>query len=240
MKLLLSILFFTSLSAHAADNVAPTRILNIKPISNKQAHSQCVAIELGDKKLDCVDCKVIGIDDLGKVGTNHLAIARYEYSWGTKTGLKTCGYGAVLLNRDSKTSELQPVWGGLSEVSPTEMKKPKIIKNKFGTFIQIPIRMQGTGNFQDDGILSFQNGSLHELDTKSLEADLKSRLSPGLGLTINKGLYPNFERMTVDSDVWKKEDPNCCPTGGKIHATLSLLGDKFVVKSFTMENVVKR
>jgi hypothetical protein len=240
MKILFLLLcsFGIQLEAARADAGSPTRFLEAKPMSKKALASKCVPIEMGDSKLDCVSCQVKGIEDLGDVGGEHLAIAQYEFFWAPKTGLKNCGYGTVLLKHLSGSSKLQPIWGGLSGVSPAEAGKPTILKNQIGPIVQIPIRAQGTGALQFDGFLLWREGRFHEINTEAFQADLKSRLPTGLN--INKGLYPNLETMTVESDVWKKDDTNCCATGGKVRATLEIKDDKLIVKSFAHEGQITK
>jgi hypothetical protein len=230
MKLaLIGVAFFSVVTAHAAS--APSSLLNnASPLTQEEALSKCFPIEMGAAKLDCVSCKVSGIEELGSVDGTDFAIARYEYFWSPENGGKNCAYGSVLLKRLPKSTSVQPLWGSLSDLSPADSGSPKIIKTKARTLIQIPIRAEGTGAAQNDGILVWKDGKLHEINALSYEAELESHLPPGLG--VNKGIYPDYEKMTVETGVWKKDDPNCCPSGGKLSAKLSLKNDRVVIDSY--------
>jgi copper chaperone CopZ len=237
MKLCLTLVALLSVTSAHADltrpSDPPSRLLSERPITKSEALAKCVPIEMGASKLDCVSCKVTGIEELGNVSGTEFAIASYEYFWAPETGFKNCAYGSVLLKRIPNSSNVQPLWGSLSDLSPSESEKPKIIQNNGRSLIQIPIRAEGTGHYQNDGILAWQDGVLHEVNATSYESELASHLPPEL--SINKGIYPDYKTMTVETSLWKKDDPNCCPTGGKITARLGLKNDKVVVESYHLK-----
>lgn len=155
------------------------------------------------------------------------------YSGAPSSDIRSCGHGVVLLKQVPKSAKLQPLWGGFSQVSPATSGKPTIIRGASRTLIQVPIRAEGTGAMQDDGLLAWTGGSVHEIDTHSYESELKSRLPKGL--FINKGLYPDYAKMALSTDVWKSDDPNCCPSGGKVRAALDIKDDRVVLKSFNLD-----
>lgn len=49
------------------------------------------------------------------------------------------------------------------------------------------------------------------------------------GLSVWKGMYPDWAKMTVATSLWREHDGNCCPTGGSAYATLALQGDRIVL-----------
>ena len=51
-------------------------------------------------------------------------------------------------------------------------------------------------------------------------------------LSINRGLYPDYQTMTLTTSLWKKDDANCCGTGGKLSANLVIENDKLNAKDF--------
>jgi hypothetical protein len=233
MKIVTLVCLLASVLAHATPD--KERMLSSEPMSETEIRAKCLQLDLGGNESDCTSCKVTGIEPLGDIDGSHFAIARYEYFWAPKTGLKNCLYGAVLLKRDGET--FQPLWGGVAGLPPmaNASNQPHIYASQFGNLIQIPLRNDGTAGTQSDGVLVWREGKLHEIDTKSYQVDIFDHLPAGI--TINKGLYPNFSKMTLESELWKKDDPNCCPSGGKIEAQLSIQDDELQLKSIHQSNI---
>jgi len=209
-----------------------SRMLNEKPLTKKQATERCLKLDLGTSKLDCTECKVVSIQNLADFDGQKLSLARYEYSWSKDSGLKECGYGTVVMKETS--SKLEPIWGGFGSAKSSE--EPKIFQLNGASFVSIPVRYSGTAAAQNDGLLSFRNGQWHEVDTQTYQADLKKRIPAGL--SIEKGLYPDYRKMTVESGLWKKSDPNCCASGGQFTAKLSVENDRLVITDYK-QNIAK-
>ncbi len=210
----------------------PSRMLNEKTLTKKQATEQCLKLDLGESKLDCTECKVISVQSFADIDGQKLSLARYEYSWSKESGLKECGYGSVVMKEVS--SRFAPIWGAFGSAKNSE--EPKIFQLNGTSFISIPIRYSGTAAAQNDGLLSFKNDQWHEVDTQTYQADLKKRIPASL--SIEKGLYPDYSKMTVESGLWKKNDPNCCASGGQFTAKLSVANDRLVVTDYK-QNITK-
>ena len=205
-----------------------SRMLDNKPLSKEQLSGQCLKLDLGESKLDCTTCKVVDVQHLADVGDQKLTIARYEYFWAKDSGLKECGYGTVVTKEANGSVKYEPIWGGFGSAKSSD--NIKIFKQNGISFVSVPVRYSGTAAFRSDGLLSFKDGRWHEIDTQAYQAELNKRIPSDL--KIQKGLYPDFDHMTVESGLWKKNDTNCCPSGGQFTAKLSVDNDKLVVTDF--------
>jgi len=107
----------------------------------------------------------------------------------------------------------------------------EIYRNKSGALLDIAGFIDGTGNVNVGRYFVYRNGKWRMIDSWTWEKDLQKRLPKGFGIW--KGLRPDLRKMVCDSPVWKEGDANCCPTGGETHMTLTLMGEKLSISSFS-------
>jgi len=115
------------------------------------------------------------------------------------------------------------------EIGLVWYEKPEIIKNPYGTFLYIPVHLDGTGagNSSEYFIWDKKSKSWQTFDTKSW----LDEINPLAGLSINKGIWPDLKKMSAEAYLYRKNDANCCPTGGKINIRLTIMNGCLAVKS---------
>jgi hypothetical protein len=188
---------------------------------------------------DIADCRVAETGVIGAIGglTYHYAlysiVPEYATSWGK------CGSAGYYLHRGlaiftrAEGGQRKNLFleRGSDDVGMFVYAEPAMVKNSLGTFLHIPIRVDGTGNFNESEYYLW-NERLSEwtlLDAKSWLRDLKKQLPPDL--SIWKGVWPDIATMTAEAGLYRKGDGNCCPTGGRAEIRLILKDRRFQVKS---------
>jgi len=110
--------------------------------------------------------------------------------------------------------------------------KPELIRSGARVLLHIPGYESGTGNFNRESLYLWTGKDWHDVDTTSWLDDLAKRLPKGL--SANKGIYPDYARMTAATPLWRKSDGNVCPEGGRAAIDLSWRGDAIAMKGFHM------
>ena len=83
----------------------------------------------------------------------------------------------------------------------------------------MPAYESGTGNFNRELLHVWAKDAWHD--------ELDRRLPRGL--VILKGVYPDYEKMTAETPVWRQEDGPQCAEGGRAHVELQWRGDRIAV-----------
>jgi hypothetical protein len=105
---------------------------------------------------------------------------------------------------------------------------PVLVASPAGRLISVPGHVPGTGN-QSASFLFLQDGQAwKDIDIFSWEQDLARQLPRGLGAW--HGIFPQWDRMTAYSRLWRASDANCCPSGGEADISLGLHGDRIVLR----------
>jgi len=105
---------------------------------------------------------------------------------------------------------------------------PVLVASPAGRLISVPGHVPGTGN-QSAGFLFLQDGpAWKDIDIFSWEQNLARQLPKGLGAW--HGIFPQWDRMTAYTRLWRASDANCCPTGGEAEIRLGLQDDKIVLR----------
>ncbi len=120
---------------------------------------------------------------------------------------------------------------GEPDIGLNVYEKPVVVKNQFGTFMHIPIRLDGTGNGNESEYYIWDNKSTawKKVNTRSWVSELAKRVPAGL--SINKGIWPDMEALTAKAELYKEKDANCCPTGGTAVVKLTLKGLELRIRS---------
>ena len=109
---------------------------------------------------------------------------------------------------------------------------PKSITSPAGRLLVLPGYLSGTGNFNAEQVLLFEEGKWREIDTTSWLEDLGKRLPSGWGAW--KGIYPDYRTFTADTPLWKGGDGNCCPTAGHADIKLGLTQQRLVIRDLAI------
>lgn len=96
--------------------------------------------------------------------------------------------------------------------------RPALVTTPYGLMLKIPVALPGTGNFNEDVILQWQDGHWLQIESRQWMSDFK--LPPCYAIW--KGQSVNLKSWQATSAVWVAGDSNCCPSGGEISGTLEL------------------
>jgi hypothetical protein len=112
--------------------------------------------------------------------------------------------------------------------------KPEIVENFFGTFLYVPIRLDGTGagNESEYYLWNKEKEEWQRIDSETWLKDVGERIPPELHIW--KGIWPDLKHMTAEIGLYRDGDANCCPTGGSALIELAIDHGKFFVKSVTV------
>jgi hypothetical protein len=109
---------------------------------------------------------------------------------------------------------------------------PSISDSPAGTLLELPIAMDGTGNYNVSEYYLREDGGWQRIESESWLKDLDAKLPAGL--EVWKGVWPDPATLRAKTGLWKEGDGNCCPTGGVAHIQLGIRGRKFVLESLTV------
>jgi hypothetical protein len=104
---------------------------------------------------------------------------------------------------------------------------PRLTVVEADTLLYAPIGIYGTGSYNEDVLLVRRDGSWLPVDATTWLAEAIERLPPGF--QVWKGVSVDPATLTASSDLWRENDANCCPTGGRFDAELVLNGERLVV-----------
>ena len=119
------------------------------------------------------------------------------------------------------------IWLGIGWI-----EAPILVHNRrYGEMLVVPGRYSGTGSGIEDHVLlptvarGWQPIDAAQMDAERAEGwrtALAARLPENHFIT--KGIRIDYETLTGESHVWKREDANCCPSGGRITFRLAIAG----------------
>lgn len=120
---------------------------------------------------------------------------------------------------------------GSYDIGLRSYTKPEIVQNQFGKFLYVPITLDGTGNFNESDYYLWDDGikGWSYLDSNRWLDDLEKYLPRGT--QVGSGVWPNLNTMTAEVFLYRKNDPNCCPSGGRALVTLSVEKGRFNIRS---------
>ncbi|QWV95286.1 hypothetical protein KP004_08975 [Geomonas oryzisoli] len=128
---------------------------------------------------------------------------------------------------------------GSSDIGLREYEKPELLRNQFGKILYVPIRLDGTGNFNESDYYIWDEGAKRwsYLDSNRWLDDLEKYLPRGTHVL--SGVWPDLKSMTAEVLLYRKNDPNCCPSGGTAFVTLSIEKGRFNIRSVKVTKDVK-
>jgi hypothetical protein len=138
---------------------------------------------------------------------------------------------AVTLNLAGSASD-EAFWAAHHWLGLGWFEAPAILRNdRYGEFLVVPGRLAGTGGMIDDHVLmptlarGWQAIAASQLDPESgrgWAAELKAYLPEGHHVA--KGILVDYTTLTGETAVWRSDDANCCPSGGRLRFRLELRG----------------
>lgn len=106
--------------------------------------------------------------------------------------------------------------------------EPERIPSPEGAMLDLPGEMDGSGHFSAEALFALDDAGPRQINISAIPSELSRHLPAGMGLW--KGIYPDWRKMTVWSQVWKPSDANCCPTGGSVSGALKRSGQRVTVE----------
>jgi hypothetical protein len=133
-------------------------------------------------------------------------------------------YGGVAVFADTGSRRVPAVW---DTGDTAHFGKPEWVVSPYGKLLELRGSIEGTGNFPAGSLYREVEGRWSEIEAATWLSDLAGRLPKGRA--VRKGVYPDWAKMTADTPLWRDGDGECCPSGGSVHATLVLRGDRIAL-----------
>jgi hypothetical protein len=195
-------------TALCADAAQAVRV----PVPAASLGVACVPI----RKEEGETCRV---SDSGRIG-NTLAWQVQDYQ--ADDGPRSQGVVVMAVRADG--SLLPLVWDAQDDAF---YGAPVLIRRPGAVLLDLRGNLSGTGNISAESLYQADGDAWREIDIVSWLAALDARLPADRRPW--KGIYPDWKSMTADTYLWHRRDGNCCPTGGRAHATLALRDGKIVL-----------
>jgi len=200
------------------------------PVGLEQAGAVCLALLPKDQD---AACKVEQVARLVAVFKTNVYYAMYRYARPKDPALD---YQRVVIFADRRGAGLMQLFATSGDPAVL-YEAPRIIKSADRTLLQIPGHESGTGNFNREQLLSWgsdpERDALRAVDSDAWLADLAKQLPSGLA--VRKGVYPDYATMTAKTPLWKVDDSEACPTGGRAIIALGWQDDRVVLRSVKVE-----
>ncbi|MDN5843294.1 MAG: hypothetical protein L0H54_07590 [Alcaligenaceae bacterium] len=178
------------------------------------------------------DCGAIKTAVIGQANGTTLHFARYCLDDIVKHVGDFCILqGMAVLAQSSKSGQTTRLFETSSDTDET-YQAPALVDSPYGKILDIAITIAGTGHFNRSVYLLLKDGQWQKLDNSSWLNDLQSRIPNGT--EVHKGIWPNLITMQAHTDLYKPEDPDCCPTAGTVDIKLELVGTRLTIKSLTV------
>jgi pimeloyl-ACP methyl ester carboxylesterase len=205
----------------------------------RQGCIEFTEVKRGSQPEDIGDCRVTAFGTLGTFDNRTYYYALYCLVLSDQIGQGTCSgdsfnsryhrtRGLVVFEGDRTTARVlfERVSG---DIGIYVYAAPEVTRTAAGTVLSLPIRVDGTGNYNESEYYLRKAGAWQKLDFRTWQQELVSRV-PG-GRQLRKGLWPNLATMRVEAGLYRPGDSNCCPTGGTIRARLAIRDMRFVIAS---------
>jgi hypothetical protein len=171
-------------------------------------------------------CQLAKFGAIGKIEGHSFDYARYAF---TTEGGGSMGARVLIFERVGN-DQLRILF--VPENIGGPFADPKLIKSPQGTLLLLPGFDTGTGNFNRERLYVWRKTEWRLVDTTSWLDTLAKRLPKGL--SAQKGIYPDYARMTASTPLWRADDGNASPNGGRASIRLAWRGDKVVLRSVSV------
>jgi hypothetical protein len=171
-------------------------------------------------------CRLAKFGSIGTIDGHAFDFARYSFT--TESG-GSMG-GRVLIFERAGTEQLRILF--VPENIGGPFSDPKLTTLPRGKLLLIPGFDTGTGNFNRERLYVWRKTAWRLADTTSWLDTLGKRLPKGL--SAQKGIYPDYVRMTASTPLWRSRDGNASPSGGNASIRLAWQGDKIVLQSVSV------
>jgi len=189
-----------------------------KSVTSDSARKTCVLVP--DPPLD--SCEVV---EFGAVADD--PPLRYQLQTYKEDG-RQIGSGAVVFAVSG--DQLAPILAAADFY--VHFFSPDVIASPAGRLLVLQGYLEGTGNLNAEQVFLFDKGQWREVNTASWLGDLGKHLPSGWGAW--KGIYPDYEKFTAATPLWKSGDGNCCPTAGRADIKLGLVQQRLVIRDLAI------
>jgi hypothetical protein len=110
---------------------------------------------------------------------------------------------------------------------------PSLVERDGGWLLTVPGRAGGSGSRNADLLYRLDRGAWREVELEGWKSELAARLPRGLGVW--QGVAYDFEGLTARTPLWRDDDANCCPTGGRARLALRIEGDRLVLGEVALD-----
>ena len=200
-------------------------------VSEDAARSGCLALpdsNAAEQKAACT------VERFGTIGTIEGASATYDYAvYHYAPGPNpVLDYRRVVVFAVAGAGRVREVLATPGDPA-ISYDTPRMFESHGQTLMLIPGSDSGTGNLNRGRLFISHDVAWREVDTTSWLNDLAHRLPAGLAVW--KGIYPDYISMKAETPLWRKQDSNACPTGGRAELGLALKDDRFVLRSVRLK-----
>ena len=178
---------------------------------------------------DATHCTVIESGGFGQVGEAQQHYAVYCLDPPREEGRSCDLTAAALFSADPRSGRAERWLQSYdSEGLGNHFGKPELLQLKgMPLLLDLSVSVPGTGAFNASRLFRREGARWVEIDITSWEKDLAAQLPKGL--EVWKGIWPDYRRMRATTGLYRKNDGNCCPTGGTANVTLKLEGNRLVL-----------
>ncbi|WP_158814086.1 lysozyme inhibitor LprI family protein [Methylocapsa sp. S129] len=176
---------------------------------------------------DAGACKVTAAEEMGAVEGHAFAYASYEYAKGEEEP----DYRRVVIFECLASAMSHAVIAPDADAA-FYYDKPRLLHAGRRTMLQIPAYESGTGNFNRERLFVWRDGRWRDVDITSWEGELARRLPAGEGVW--QGIFPDYVALKASTPVWRKDDGNACPSGGRADLGLGWRGDRIALETIRL------
>jgi len=241
---LIAALCFRSLNA--ADSLSAqayeTAVLNAV---RQLAAEQCLNFK-AELDAEFGDCRVSEVGVIGAVEDKTFYSALYCVMAQYQSKTTKCGDGSfeanyadaralVIFERSKDVGAFAVQRGYFDGENIFVYQRPRLHTVAGRTILHVPIRVDGSGAGNSSEYYEWSDG-WQQIESEQWERDLVRAIPAGRAL--RKGIWPDLNAMTVEASLYREGDANCCPTGGRLTATLAIQDRKFVLNDVSFDTSV--
>ncbi len=203
-------------------------LLSADPSSGSDACPGILAQQLGDSTMAC---QLLSQERLVSVRGNSDVVFRL-FRWTSSLDEPPSPlYDTPPYNQVGVTLSLavnppaEAFWAKHQWLGEGWFEAPYMVRNeRYGEILVVSERYSGTGSMIDDHLL--MPTMAHGWQAIDASRDWVARLVPYIpeGYGIVKGILVDYATFTGETAVWRPDDANCCPSGGRIWFKLELRG----------------
>jgi uncharacterized protein len=181
---------------------------------------------------DAGACTVSEFGELGAVEGHVFAYADYDYA----KGAAQLDYRRVVVFERAASGVLRAIASPEPDAA-FYYSKPQILHSEGRTALHIPAYESGTGNFNRERLFVWRDGRWRDADVSSWLSDLARRLPAGLN--VSQGVFPDYAALTAETPLWRKNDGNACPSGGRAALALGWRGDRIALENIRLHKAAE-